>query len=268
MSERICLSCEKPIVDRAKEHVIAEWLLRALDVQYEAVTHAVANGSTDQVQSTRVFTFDAFREGRICEGCNGGWMKDLEDEAKPLLIPLMNAERGVSSLDEKECLIVARWTAKTAAVLGSCIELGKPAPAGTLRRLRDKPNELPDGFGVFAGQQPIRPGTRHFAYIQRNSWLNASLEGAPKRDREMLEGGFKVGVQLLSLSLLCAYLPLRDSRFLVAAGLHVPLWPRGPLFAAHKIALDIPEPYDSFAVLEVFAHTLAVIHPPLRDIKV
>jgi hypothetical protein len=262
MSQHTCVACEYPIVDRAKEHVIPEWLLKALDVQYEELTHAVAAGSEEQIQSKRSFTFDSFQEGRICEGCNGGWMGRLEREAGPILIPLMEGRGSVSSLTEPECLVVSRWAAKTAAILSNSIKLGKPAPAGTLRFLKDNPNQVPDRFGVFGSQQPIRPGTHSFTYLQRNSWVNAGIDGAPNQTGAMLEGAFKVGIQLRGLYLLTAYLPVVNSKFLVAAGLHIPLWPRGPLFAAYKVSLDIPEPYDSYSVLKVFTHTLGAMHPP------
>src|ERR1035437_3403691 len=174
MSERLCLSCEEPIVNRAKEHVIPEWLLKVLDVQYEQLIQAIAAGSEEQIQKERRFTFDSFQEGRVCELCNGGWMSDLEGQAKPLLVPLMKGEMGLSSLSDSESVLVARWAAKTAIVLSNCIELDKPAPAGSLRFLKENGTALPSGFGVFGSQQPERTGTRGFAYLQRNSWVNAS----------------------------------------------------------------------------------------------
>jgi hypothetical protein len=58
----------------------------------------------------------------------------------------------------------------------------------------------------------------------------------------MVEGASKIGLQFWSLYLIAAFLPFPDSRFLVAAGLHIPLWPSGPMFAAYKVSLDIPEP--------------------------
>jgi hypothetical protein len=262
MAERCCLSCEGPIINRAKEHVIPEWLLKVLGVQYEELIQAVATGSEDRIENERRHAFDSLQEGRICESCNSGWMSELENNAKPLLVPLMKGEVGLSSLSDSECLIVARWAAKTAIVLSNCSSLRMPGPSGSLRFLKENPLLLPPGFGVFGSQQPDRPGTRHFAYLQRNSWVNASLRDAPTREQEMVEGAFKVGLQFWSLYLITAFLPLPDSRFLVAAGLHVPLWPSGAVFAAYKVALDIPDPYDSYNVLKVATHTLGAIHPP------
>jgi hypothetical protein len=262
MSERLCLSCEEPIVNRAKEHVIPGWLLKVLNVEYEQLIQVIAAGSEEQISKERSFTFDSFQEGRVCEPCNGGWMSDLEGQAKPLLVPLMQGVIGLSSLSDSESFLVARWGAKTAIVLSNCIELGKPAPAGSLRYLKENGTVLPSGFGVFGSQQPERAGTRRFAYLQRNSWVNASIDGAPNREEEMIKGAFKVGFQLRCLSLLTVFLPFAESRFLIAAGLHVHPWPPAPMFAAYKTSLDVPEPYDSYSVLKVLTHALGAVHPP------
>ncbi len=262
MAERCCLSCELPIINRAKEHVIPEWLLRVLGIQYEELIQAVASGSDDQIEQERRLALNSFQEGRICETCNGGWMSNLENEAKPLLLPLIKGEMGLSSLSDSEALVVARWAAKTTIVLSNCSSLRQPAPSGSLRFLKENLLLLPSGFGVFGSQQPERPGTRHFSYLQRNAWVNASLSGAPNREQEMLKDAFKIGLQFGSLYLITAFLPLPESRFLVAAGLHIPLWPTGPVFAAYKVSMDIPDPYDSYNVLKVATHTLGAIHPP------
>jgi hypothetical protein len=61
MSERLCLSCEQPIANRAKEHVIPEWLLKVLDVQHEQLIQAIAAGAEEQIQQERRFTFNSFQ---------------------------------------------------------------------------------------------------------------------------------------------------------------------------------------------------------------
>jgi hypothetical protein len=149
MAERCCLACEQPIINRAKEHVIPEWLLRVLGVQYEELIQAVATGSEDRIEKERRLAFNSSQEGRLGESCNSGWMSELENDAKPLLVLLMKGEVGLSSLSGSETLLVARWAAKTAIVLSNCSSLRKPAPSGSLRFLKENCLLLPPGFGVF-----------------------------------------------------------------------------------------------------------------------
>jgi len=44
---------------------------------------------------------------RWCEPCNGGWMHDLEDEARPILIPLIEGKRTILTPEEQE--IIRTW---------------------------------------------------------------------------------------------------------------------------------------------------------------
>jgi hypothetical protein len=62
---------------------------------------------------------------QICEACNGGWMAQLEDAAKPYLTPLIQG-RG-RHLHETGQTLVAAWAAKTAlAVHLTTPEKGAP----------------------------------------------------------------------------------------------------------------------------------------------
>jgi hypothetical protein len=54
--------------------------------------------------------------GDFCEKCNTGWMSDLEDEAKPVLAPLIQDEPGPLTILEQE--LITRWTTKTVLAVG------------------------------------------------------------------------------------------------------------------------------------------------------
>ena len=57
------------------------------------------------------------RVKRVCKGCNNGWMSRLEEEVDSIFDKLTNGKDfNMLSLGEVETL--ARWTGKTAIVLG------------------------------------------------------------------------------------------------------------------------------------------------------
>jgi hypothetical protein len=47
----------------------------------------------------------------VCATCNNGWMSVLQNEAKPLVLPLMNGER--TTLNESKQKLIAAWAAMT-----------------------------------------------------------------------------------------------------------------------------------------------------------
>jgi hypothetical protein len=54
--------------------------------------------------------------GRVCRGCNNGWMSQLEAAAKPTLLELAAGRVSVSELSPGRRTF-ARWALKTAAAL-------------------------------------------------------------------------------------------------------------------------------------------------------
>jgi hypothetical protein len=51
---------------------------------------------------------------RTCELCNTGWMSDLEDQTKPVLVPLLFAEQPDFEITPESQRILATWAMKTA----------------------------------------------------------------------------------------------------------------------------------------------------------
>ena len=51
----------------------------------------------------------------VCHSCNTGWMRDSQDEARPLLIPLIEGQWR--DLTQEEGRIIAFWAAMTASVI-------------------------------------------------------------------------------------------------------------------------------------------------------
>jgi hypothetical protein len=59
---------------------------------------------------------------RVCQGCNGGWMSQLEAQAKPLLEPMFDGKPMTLGADEQA--VLAAWTVKTLMML----DLWRPDP--------------------------------------------------------------------------------------------------------------------------------------------
>jgi hypothetical protein len=217
----------------------------------------VANSERKTVEKDRKHAFDSFREGRVCSQCNAGWMSDLENKAKPILLPLIGQERTIFGLSEPACLIAARWAIKTAVILSYASPLQRFLDTSFLRALKDDPTKVPSSVGVFATQQTA---TKNFCYLQRICWPAAV--GNEGHEVGELSDAPKIAFQLNNLFLLVAFPPQIPYCFLLACGLHVPLWPLLPaqIFAAHRYWLkDVPAPFDSLNLLQGFSDSLGIV---------
>jgi hypothetical protein len=68
-------------------------------------------GERAQLSHEHVFKIDM--KLPIGEGCNTGWMRDLEGEAKPILSNLATARRRRTTLSLRAQDTLARWIAET-----------------------------------------------------------------------------------------------------------------------------------------------------------
>jgi hypothetical protein len=68
----------------------------------------VDKGDVIWTHTRKVGAASAYKVRRVCQkSCNGGWMADLEREAKPILTPLVRGERrGLLAADQE---VIARW---------------------------------------------------------------------------------------------------------------------------------------------------------------
>jgi hypothetical protein len=147
---------------------------------------------------------------------------------------------------------------KTAVVLSQAITLAQPLPSAHLHFLRDKPGEFPAQVGVFA---TIAAPGRDFGYLQRNYWVNQVEAGTMNNsDFAFMErSAYKVSFQLKRLLLLAAYVPRESSHFLLAAGVHVPMWPNA-IFPSRRIELSASPLSNPIQALSAFSDSLAAFH--------
>jgi hypothetical protein len=87
-----------------REHVIGRQFANSLDLPYPMVMRWGSYGRTGRELEVVV-------ENRVCEGCNGRWMKKLDDDVKDILGPSITDAAPVTLTPGRQ-KTVARWALK------------------------------------------------------------------------------------------------------------------------------------------------------------
>lgn len=109
-----------------------DWLRRLLPSGDEAV-HFRQIGKGERQEWTR----KPFQEKSriVCDGCNRGWMSDLEHKAAPILSPPIRHK--VCQFDPGEQAVIATWAVKTCLVLGTSQAGSAIAPGSHFAHVRE-----------------------------------------------------------------------------------------------------------------------------------
>lgn len=111
-SGRRCVFCDSD-KDLEREHVWPEWLQRMDWVPERVRQHHVTERDDEQLADRRWESPPfSVRVRRVCHDCNHGWMSDLEQAAKPLLVPMIEGRGRALHRDGQRT--VATWAVKTA----------------------------------------------------------------------------------------------------------------------------------------------------------
>jgi hypothetical protein len=96
------------------EHAFPSWIQRYLphSQHVTSVTHT-AKAEGEELRAWKTRDLDV-KVKRVCAECNNGWMSDLEQVARLVLVPLMNGRPRRLVASEQE--IIAVWAIKTALV--------------------------------------------------------------------------------------------------------------------------------------------------------
>lgn len=251
---RSCIFCNNPLTGiRAKEHVIPQWLMEYLGVTDDRLYLAVAQSTDGTIVQDRKLDAANFVEGRVCEGCNNGWMSSLETEAMELLKPLIEGTTNLLSISDDERATLARWATKTGYVISHAAPLKKVPPASHMRFMKDNQGAIPPRVQVF-GQQWI--ATADFRQIQRNQWRH--IAASPLEHPAPPDGTYKIAFQFRCLMLLVAHWCDPNSTPMISAGIHIPLWPTHKLHITYHEQLPQLDMKDLMAPLDRFCTTLAV----------
>jgi hypothetical protein len=118
-----------------REHVWPQWVRPHLEHEAGPGTNTRTIIRAERTESTSYKAQPAHLTVKCaCEECNGGWMSQLEERAKPILLPMIE-DRAPVKLGSREAVIVATWAIKTALVAGS--EFAPRIPREFYTELRD-----------------------------------------------------------------------------------------------------------------------------------
>jgi hypothetical protein len=256
MPSKVCIFCGSQLNgERALEHVIPQGLLDHLGIRESSIsqTHFSVDGSA---RSTRKHGLGSLLAGKICRGCNSGWMSELESSAMQDVIALADAREEVVDLAPQARFALAKWAMKTALVLNLASNFHRQVPPEHYEWLCREEGSLPQRVVVFAQQHHF---TVPFYWIQGSSWIiHSKRDVPPKTVVETLQNGsYKIALLFRHLLLLVAYQPMEDLRYVVWRGVHVPLYP--PSGSAAFYARDDFEWKDSVKSIVQFHGSLGLV---------
>lgn len=98
MSDKFCVFCGKPPVDKNKEHIIPQWLIEYADRAKKPMVQILSDGKLTPKISYKNFTMPA------CEACNNEFSR-LEAAVKPILLNVLS-DKSVSA---REISLLLDW---------------------------------------------------------------------------------------------------------------------------------------------------------------
>ena len=263
-NQRVCLFCAEDLSGvRSQEHVFPQWLLDELKIRAEQVSavhlfRPADLASETEVRSVRSLALENIREGRVCARCNNGWMSVLENGCKGILLDMIRGGRRPGQLSEAECLLVARWAAKTAYVLNSSANYPIKAPPQQLKELHENSHSLPWGVVVIAATGPFV----NFGWFQSNRWMLCAPDNLTHRIAGLMDTRtYKIGVQFGHMLLLVAWHAIPGWWKMLWSGQHVVLWPWEGKCGWHEDNVSILDTLDPNMVLRVHVQEIKLVHP-------
>jgi hypothetical protein len=131
---RNCIFCSTPLKGvRSEEHAIPRWLMEYLGITDPQLYLAIAHSQDDSILKDRKHVAGNFVEGRVCGGCNNGWMRDLEEQTRELLKPLIEGNLNLLNISDDERVELAKRATKTAFVFSHAAPLQKVPPLDQMR---------------------------------------------------------------------------------------------------------------------------------------
>lgn len=146
-----CIFCGERA--NSREHLFPDWLNEVLP-NYASVTvqHGSRTWQAKESASQRVAV--------VCEGCNTGWMSELERSTRPLIEPMMSGRR--QALDKPQQQALAVWAFKTAAVGEQMVPATAAIPREQLQHLRTLRTPPPNSRVIIGGTDGRWGGELHF----------------------------------------------------------------------------------------------------------
>jgi hypothetical protein len=190
---RACVFCGAEDRKISKEHLWSKWMATYVDPSGGTANRKsrILSTKTGQVKGSKSWPEAAFGQevSGPCKLCNEGWMEQVEDEARPFLIPMLEDRK--TELRPEGQRAVVRWA--TLKLLAA--HLGHPADKQSIPAARFRQffidRSLPPGARVWIGRYD-GTGTwpTHYRYLE----LFVSENGGTEPDiSNGYLAGFSVG---------------------------------------------------------------------------
>lgn len=215
---KACIFCNTPLVgkEKSEEHIFPKWLQKYLGVKKTHLYQTLFEQENEEFWKTRQYIFNNHVSGLVCEGCNTGWMSNLEDQVKSIIIPLIDGQHG--NIEQEQCKIVAKWLYKTALTLHSASIQQKKVPAEHYKHLYEK-NEIPKG--VVIAIAPIHKIEKNDHYwIQSRTWPGIAKSVPKTTIKEYLQNAYKISMRAGNFSWRVTYLPRENTPNIYFFDLH------------------------------------------------
>jgi hypothetical protein len=127
-----CIFCDRP--SGAVTYAWPEWICRLLIKQHGVANLAADGAGTDPMIVERMEREVDSTVTRVCDVCQNGWMQRVEDDVIGFLEPMISGQP--ISLGHEHQWLLARWSAKTAAVLECTLDTPIRTPRIACEQLR------------------------------------------------------------------------------------------------------------------------------------
>lgn len=175
---KTCVFCGKE-GSLSREHIWPDWLskmyLRKGDEKHTfgSRTHLDKDLVRDGTYERPGHLF-SLRNRLVCQNCNNGWMSQVENEAKPIIVRMISGEKHKLSRDQLD--ILSFWIAMkavTAEFIEKAESLEVTPPEERLSMMEAR--KIPSYFNIFIGVH----STGHNSAWFRHSWTMAYSPNGP-----------------------------------------------------------------------------------------
>src|ERR1700722_2482795 len=175
MANRTCLGCGVELSGDVVtlEHILPQWLAAEIEIPDVKLQHFRHDEAKSESTLVRAHGLNTYATRQVCSRCNSGWMRRLENQAKPLILSLMKAERSVLVLTDDERKTLSRWAVKTAFLITTSETTKFPIPWEVLYGLGWDEEAGPERCVVFASQQANLP--KGFLYTSPSDYFSEQI---------------------------------------------------------------------------------------------
>lgn len=191
-----CIFCGE-VRKRSNEHVFPKWLQAQLGI--ENVPMQLVRGSDKR----NPYGYKSHVAGSVCEGCNNGWMSELEQLARPRLTDMFT-DQGIAALCDTEVHILSLWIFKTSLTLHSAGIFTQLIPDEHYRLAHDR--KAPAHCRISIAR--LDPYLEQPGWIQSQNWLGIERHWSGKELQEQLKRTYRVVFGFGHFAARVTYFPL------------------------------------------------------------